>query len=116
MLPKCLENNVSVIIGGPYNSGLLAVTERKRATYDYKPVDDERWQRAQAIREICDGHDVDIRAAALQYPLRHAAVASVIPGVWALDEVRANLAFMEADIPDALWLDLADAGLSRLLE
>jgi D-threo-aldose 1-dehydrogenase len=116
MMTKCVEKNVSVIIGGPYNSGLLAVKDRKRATYDYRPVDEERWERALAIREVCESHGVDMRAAALQYPLRHRAVASVIPGVWSLDEVRANRAFIESDIPDRLWSDLAGAGLTRFVE
>ena len=112
-LPECAARNVSVIIGGPYNSGLLAVDERRKATYDYKPVDDARWERAQQIREVCVAHGADIRAAALQYPLRHSAVASVIPGVWSVEEVRANLDLMAAELPEALWDDLADAGLAR---
>ena len=112
-LPECAARGVSVIIGGPYNSGLLAVDERRRATYDYKPVDDARWERAQQIREVCAAHGVDMRAAALQYPLRHPAVASVIPGVWSVEEVRTNLALMAAEPPEALWDDLADAGLAR---
>lgn len=114
-LPKCLKQNVSIIIGGPYNSGLLARADREQATYDYKPVDDERWQRAQAIREICDAHQVDIRAGALQYPLRHAAVASVIPGSANLQELEANLELVQAPIPDALWSDLDTAGLARAI-
>lgn len=113
MLPKCVENRVSVIIGGPYNSGLLAATERRRATYDYKPVDDDRWARANRIREVCQAHGVDVRAAALQYPLRHPAVASVIPGVWKVEEVQTNLRVFNADIPESLWDDLDDAGLAR---
>lgn len=112
-LPECAARKVSVIIGGPYNSGLLAVDERRRATYDYKPVDDARWERAQQIREVCGAHGVDMRAAALQYPLRHPAVASVIPGVRSVEEVRVNLALMAEELPDALWDDLADAGLAR---
>jgi len=111
-LPKCLDQQVSVIIGGPYNSGLLAQTERQRATYDYKPVDDARWERAQRIREVCKSHGVDIRAAALQYPLKHPAVASVIPGVWTLDELRTNFSLLSAEIPLALWTDLDDEGLT----
>ena len=112
-LPKCVERNVSIIIGGPYNSGILATDERRRATYDYKPAPDELWQKAQAIRRMCEAHGIDPRAAALQYPLRHPAVAAVIPGVWAIDEVEANLDLIATDIPDALWRDLADAGLAR---
>jgi D-threo-aldose 1-dehydrogenase len=111
--PRCVREQVSVIIGGPYNSGLLAQTDRRRATYDYKPVDDVRWERAQRIREICSARGVDARAAALQYPLRHPAVASVIPGVWRLEEVETNLSLFQTEIPDALWDDLADAGLAR---
>ena len=69
-LPKCVERNVSIIIGGPYNSGILATDERRRATYDYKPAPEHLWQKAQAIRRMCESHGVDPRAAALQYPLR----------------------------------------------
>ena len=111
-LPECVQRKVSIIIGGPYNSGILATDDRRRATYDYKPAPDHLWKKAQAIRRMCESHGVDPRAAALQYPLRHPAVAAVIPGVWAVEEVRDNLAFHAVEIPDALWRDLADAGLA----
>jgi D-threo-aldose 1-dehydrogenase len=113
MLPKCVEQGVSVIIGGPYNSGLLTNVERRRATYDYKPVSDELWSRTLEIREVCASHGVDVRAAALQYPLLHPAVASVIPGAWSLDEVAANQELVNRELPDALWSDLQSAGLAR---
>jgi len=112
-LPKCLEQQVSVIIGGPYNSGILTTDERRRATYDYKPAPDHLWEKAQAIRRMCESHGVDPRAAALQYPLRHPAVAAVIPGVRALREVEENLELFASHIPDALWHDLASADLAR---
>ena len=114
-LPKCVDRNVSVIIGGPYNSGILATDDRRRATYDYKPAPDHLWRKAQAIRRMCEDHGVDPRAAALQYPLRHPAVAAVIPGVWAVREVEENLALMAADIPTALWRDLAAAELAPMV-
>jgi len=114
-LPKCLKQNVSIIIGGPYNSGLLARSKREDATYDYKPVDDQRWARAQDIRNVCDDHGVDMRAAALQYPLQHGAVASVIPGSANMQELEANLALINAPLPDALWADLDAAGLARAI-
>ena len=112
-LPKCTERNVSIIIGGPYNSGILATDDRRRATYDYKPAPEHLWQKAQAIRRMCESHGVDPRAAALQYPLRHPAVAAVIPGVWAVEEVETSLGLIGAEIPDALWRDLAEADLAR---
>ena len=113
MLPLCIEKDVSVIIGGPYNSGLLANTERRRATYDYKPAPDNLWDKAQAIRKICESHQIDMRAAALQYPLRHPAVAAVIPGVISVDEVSTNLNLIQQSIDESLWHDLANEGLSR---
>lgn len=113
MLPLCIERNASVIIGGPYNSGLLANAERRRATYDYKPVPDDLWEKAQKIRGVCNDHQVDMRAAALQYVLRHPAVASVIPGMWSLQEVEENRELVHVSLPESLWSDLATAGLSR---
>ena len=112
-LPQCLQRQVSVIIGGPYNSGILATDNPRRATYDYKPAPEHLLRKAAAIRRLCQDHGVDPRAAALQYPLRHPAVAAVIPGVWAVREVEENLALFAADIPDALWSDLAAAGLAE---
>ena len=114
LLPRCIDNNVSIIIGGPYNSGMLASVQRGNATYDYKPVDDLRWEKAQKIRRVCDAHGVDLRAAALQFPLKHPAVVSIVPGVWRMEELRSNLDFLDADIPDSLWQDLSNANLLRL--
>ena len=115
-LPQCVERGVSIIVGGPYNSGILATDERRRATYDYKPAPEHLWQKAQKIRRLCESHGVDPRAAALQYPLKHRAVAAVIPGVWAVDEVTTNLELFGTAIPDALWRDLAAAGLARMVD
>ncbi len=112
-LPQCLQRQVSVIIGGPYNSGILATDNPRRATYDYKPAPEHLLRKAAAIRRLCQDHGIDPRAAALQYPLRHPAVAAVIPGVWAVREVEENLALFDTEIPDALWRDLAAAGLAE---
>lgn len=115
LLPECLTRRVSIIVGGPFNSGLLAHQERRRATYDYKPVDDFRWQKAQQIRSVCESHGIDLRAAALQYPLLHPAVVSVIPGMWRMDEVRTSLELAQRPIPAALWVDLQQQGLVRAI-
>ena len=116
LLPQCTKNNVSIIIGGPYNSGLLANADRQRATYDYKPVSDSLWDKAVSIRSVCGSYNVDIRAAALQYPLRHPAVAAVIPGMWKVDEVSKNIELFHTEIPSELWRELAAKGLSRPLD
>ncbi|MDP6875647.1 MAG: aldo/keto reductase [Alphaproteobacteria bacterium] len=112
-LPACLDSGTSVIVGGPYNSGLLAIADRDQATYDYKPVPDGIWQKAEAIRAVCTRHGVDIRAAALQYPLRHPAVATVIPGVFSLDQLGTNIEMMQQELPVALWDDLAEENLAQ---
>jgi D-threo-aldose 1-dehydrogenase len=111
-LPRCVERNVSIIVGGPYNSGVLATTDRATAKYDSRPADDARWERAQQLRAMCERHGVDMRAAALQYPLRHPAVAAVIPGAQSPEQVKQNLDFIDAPIPDALWDDLDAEGFA----
>ena len=65
---------------------------------------------------MCESHTIDPRAAALQYPLRHPAVAAVIPGVRAIAEVETNLDLFATEIPDALWRDLAGADLARAID
>lgn len=110
-LPRCLAKGARVVVGGPYNSGLLTVNDRSKATYDYKPVDDERWQRAQALRAVCEEMGVELGHAALQYPLRHPAIASVIPGVWKMRELEENLSRALTPVPQALWTALEQAGL-----
>ena len=64
-----------------------------------------------AIREVCDGHGVSMKAAALQFVLRHPVVASVIPGARSKAEFDENLALMDVALPDGLWSDLKSAGL-----
>ena len=115
LLPKCLERNISIIIGGPYNSGLLATNVRSKATYDYKAVDDDRWVRKEKIKNICNDHGVDIRAAALQYPLRHPTVASIIPGITSLKQLKENLSFIVHPIPFSLWSDIEKEDLVRTI-
>jgi len=114
-LPRCEARGVSLVIGGPFNSGLLTVTQRRKATFDYQPVDDVRWNKAQAMRAICDAHETDLAAAALQYPLRHPAISAVIPGCWKMRELTENLGRMETQIPDALWRDLDQGGHATYL-
>lgn len=112
LLPVCLERGASVVIGGVYNSGLLANPE-PGATYDYKTAPPELVARARELAEITAAHDVPLTAAAIQFPLAHPAVATVLTGARSVDELDANLAAFEYDVPDAVWDDLAAAGVSR---
>jgi D-threo-aldose 1-dehydrogenase len=110
-LPYCLEHGIAVVAGGPYNSGILAVGPREGATYNYRPADPAMMDRARRIAAVCARHEVDLRAAALQFVLAHPAIVSVIPGARSIAEVEENVALLERPIPAGLWADLKDAGL-----
>jgi D-threo-aldose 1-dehydrogenase len=111
LLAEARLRGVEVIIGGPYNSGLLAAADRPGATYNYRAADASVLARAQRIYEVCAAHGVDVGAAALQFPLAHPAVRSVIIGMRTTDEVRAAGDRILTDIPPALWAALRSAGL-----
>jgi D-threo-aldose 1-dehydrogenase len=109
LLPAAQERGVSVVIGGVFNSGLLA-DPRPDATYEYAPVSEETLARALRIRDICAGHGVPLRAAALRFPFGHPAVASVLIGARSAAEVRDAAALLCRPIPGSLWSDLRAAG------
>ena len=112
-LPLCIERDVGIILGGPYNSGILATGPVKGARYDYAPASEKILQRVRDLAEVCATHDTPLIAAALQFPLGHPAVKSVIPGASSPDEVRQNVEIFETPVPEALWSDLKAQGLIR---
>jgi D-threo-aldose 1-dehydrogenase len=112
LLPTCEVRGVSVVVGGVFNSGVL-VDPSPGALYNYVPADGEVIDRARAIREVCERHGVPLAAAALQFPLAHPRVASVLLGPRSVAELDTNLRLLAVDIPDALWADLAREGLVR---
>jgi D-threo-aldose 1-dehydrogenase len=105
LLPACLRRGVSVVVGGVYNSGLLA-DPRPGATFNYAPAAEQLVERARELRDACESYGVPLRAAALQFPLRHPAVASVLVGCRTPDEVDDNMEMFAGDVPEALWTDL----------
>jgi len=112
LFAACAERGVRVIIGGPYNSGILARDGIAKATglhYDYQPPDLDILARALRIEAICAGFGVRLPAAALQFPLRHSQVAAVIPGMVGADQVTASVTRLATPIPDALWAALEEA-------
>ena len=110
-LPYCEANGISVIAGGPYNSGILASDLDDSANYNYRAAPPQMLDRARAIKAICDRHGVPLKAAALQFILAHPAVAAVIPGAASVAEVEENARMIETPIPAALWPELQEAGL-----
>jgi D-threo-aldose 1-dehydrogenase len=105
LLPRCLERGVHVVVVGVYNSGLLA-DPVAGATYDYAQAPAELLERARAVQQACAAYDVPLRAAALQFPLRHAAVTQVGVGCRGAAQVDDNVAMFGADVPEELWDEL----------
>jgi aryl-alcohol dehydrogenase-like predicted oxidoreductase len=105
LLPACERRGTGVIVGGVFNSGVLARPEAQ-ATYDYAPVEAAQLRRALRLREVCDRYGVPLAAAALQFPLRHPAVTTALVGVRSADEVAQNMALSNMPIPAELWPEL----------
>jgi len=105
-LPECVKRNVSVILGGPYNSGILTGGVKPGATHDYVAAPAQLIEKAQKIEAVCQRHGVELGAAALQFPLLHPAVCSVIPGALSAAEVTQNIGRLSARIPVELWSEL----------
>lgn len=109
-LPYCEKNGISIIIGGAYNSGILASDLREGARYNYRPAPPEVLEKARRIKVVCDRYDVPLRAVALQFCLAHPAVTSVIAGARCPEQVEDNFQMVKYPIPSALWDELRNEG------
>ncbi len=107
LFPECRKRGVGIVIGGPYNSGILA----GGTTYNYAAAPPEIAAKAQAIDAVCRRHGVPLPAAALQFVLGHPDVVSVIPGGQTQAETSQNAAVLDVPIPAAFWQALKDEGL-----
>ena len=112
-LPLCAERGVSIVIGAVFNSGILATGPVANARYNYREATPESLRKVARIQAICDRHGVPLAAAALQFPLAHPAVVSVIPGPMRPEEARLNAQAYHHPIPLDLWRELKAEGLLR---
>ena len=110
-MKACLDRSVSVIVGAPFASGILATGASGAAHYNYGTADAKVVEKVRAIEAVCDAHGVTLQSAALQFPLAHPAAAAIIPGAAKPEELRANIASLDADIPAQFWSDLKSEGL-----
>ncbi|MFE5329815.1 aldo/keto reductase [Embleya sp. NPDC056575] len=110
LLPEAARRGVSVLIGGVFNSGLLA-DPRPGATFDYAPAPPRLLERALAMKAVCESFDVPLRAAALRFPLGHPAVAGVLIGARGAGETEDAVAMMDHPIPAGMWRALHARGL-----
>ncbi len=112
LMPAVAERGMSIIAGGIYNSGLLA-DPGPRAMYNYAPAPPELIDKALKIRDVCTSFGVPLRAAAIQFPLAHPSVATVVVGARTPAEVDDNLEMIDLEIPSELWAALKEQGLLR---
>ncbi|MET3615512.1 D-threo-aldose 1-dehydrogenase [Rhizobium aquaticum] len=112
-LPLCERRDVGIILGGPYNSGILATGAIEGARYNYVPAPPEILERVRKIESVCQAHETPLIAAALQFVFGHPCVKTVIPGAVSRAELLANARLLEVDIPAGLWTDLKREGLIR---
>jgi D-threo-aldose 1-dehydrogenase len=110
LLPLCVEKGISVIGAGIMNSGLLA-DPKPGALFNYVPAPPELIDRARRIRDVCGRHGVGIRAAAIQFPLAHPAVAGIVAGVRSVEHFDDYPRLLREPLPDALWAELRAEGL-----
>ncbi len=114
-IPRCARRGVTLIVGGAYNSGILATGTRRTETpyYNYEPAPAKVVERVRRVETICDEHSVTLAAAALQFPLAHSVVASVIPGLGDPGRIAQTMDLYRETIPASFWSDLKTAGLIR---
>jgi D-threo-aldose 1-dehydrogenase len=110
LFKETMKRKVSVMIGGVYNSGILA-NPVAGATFHYAPASDEIIAKAQKIRDLLATFNVSLTAAAIQFPLRHPAVTTVLTGSRSAKELLANIADFDSDVPQEAWAALESAGL-----
>jgi D-threo-aldose 1-dehydrogenase len=115
LLPECVRRGVTVVLGGPFNSGILATgstpADGSMPSFDYAPATDAVRARVAAIERVCAEFAVPLKATALQFPLAHPAIANVLAGARTRLELDENLAMMRLSIPEAFWQVLHERAL-----
>jgi D-threo-aldose 1-dehydrogenase len=110
-LPLARERNIGVMLGGVFNSGILATGPVPGAMYNYRPAPPDIHAKVAKIDAVCRSHGVTLRDAAQRFPLAHPAVSCLVLGAVTPSEVEAQLASFAKPIPAALWADLKNQGL-----
>lgn len=111
--PICQQKTIGVMLGGTYNSGILATGAIPGAKYEYADAPPAILDQVRHIETICKAHGVSLKAAALQFPLAHPAVSTIIPGAASPTQVDENIDLLKHPIPDDFWAELQSQGLLR---
>ncbi len=110
-MQRCIDHDISVVVGAPFASGILATGPVPGTRYRYEIASEEILETVRRMEAVCRSHGVSLQAVALQFPLAHPAVVSVLPGMARPAEVVQNIAAIQEDVPIALWTDLKSQGL-----
>jgi D-threo-aldose 1-dehydrogenase len=113
LMPACAERGIAVVLGGVFNSGILATGPVAGAKFNYGPAPAHIIEKAGAIQAICDGYGVPLPAAAVQFAAAHPAVASLLIGARTREQQHQNARYFSHPIPGRMWEDLRSAGLIR---
>ncbi|MCT7666071.1 aldo/keto reductase [Shinella kummerowiae] len=112
-LPLCQQRGAAVVVGGGFNSGILATGAREGAKYNYAPAPRDILAKVAKIEAVCAEHGVPLAAAALQFVVAHPAVPSFMAGTRTIEQLDQNLAWFSHPIPADFWADLKKKGLLR---
>lgn len=111
LFEKCREHNVKFVVGGVFNSGILATGPGPEAHFDYEIAPDHIQKRVASIMKVCETHNIQLPAAALNFPKQHELVASTLIGTAKVSSLTRNIDVFNQKIPDSLWSDLEKSGL-----
>ncbi len=111
IFPECERRGIGIIIGSPYASGVLASGSKQESKYGYARASEEMRKKVRSIEVICEDYGIPLKAAALQFPLAHPQVSSVIPGSLSAAQVLDNIEMLKCPIPPELWIELKHTGL-----
>lgn len=112
-LPLCEERGAAVVVGGGFNSGILATGAVEGAKYNYAPAPPEIMDRVRKIEAVCAAHKVPLPAAALQFVVAHPTIPSFIAGTRTVEQLKQNLDWFSHPIPPEFWADLKAKDLLR---
>lgn len=112
-LPLCEERDVAVVVGGGFNSGILATGAVEGAKYNYAPAPTEIRQRVAGIEAVCQTYDVALPAAAMQFVVAHPCIPAFIAGTRTVEQLQKNLDWFSHPIPAAFWANLKKKRLLR---
>ena len=111
LLSLCTERKISVVLGGVFNSGILATGPVAGAKFNYAPAPPEILDRTTQLAALCRDHDVPLPAAAIQFAMAHPAVKQAILGARTVEQQNQNLAWLDTPIPPQFWIDAQQRGL-----